>query len=126
MFMSLKGKFPFVKPNFKRLPQLEDESDSSNENVREIIVEHKSGFNTIEVLIIIIISISFGVVVGCSVSFFRQEYRGEKVSSSLQELITVYNNIVDDYYKKIDERDLVDAAIDGMLSSLKDPYSMYM
>ena len=57
MFMSLKGKFPFVKPNFKRLPQLEDESDSSNENVREIIVEHKSGFNTIEVLIIIIISI---------------------------------------------------------------------
>ena len=126
MFMSLKGKFPFVKPNFKRLPQLEDESDSSNENVREIIVEHKSGFNTIEVLIIIIISISFGVVVGCSVSFFRQEYRVEKVSSSLQELITVYNNIVDDYYKKIDERDLVDAAIDGMLSSLKDPYSMYM
>ena len=124
--MSLKGKFPFVKPNFKRLPQLEDESDSSNENVREIIVEHKSGFNTIEVLIIIIISISFGVVVGCSVSFFRQEYRGEKVSSSLQELITVYNNIVDDYYKKIDERDLVAAAIDGMLSSLKDPYSMYM
>lgn len=124
--MSFKGKFPFVKPNFKKLPQLEDTSDSSHENIREIIVEHKSGFNTVEVLIIIIISIIFGVVVGCSVSFFRQEYRGEKVSSSLQELITVYNNILDGYYKNIDEQNLVDSAIDGMLSSLEDPYSMYM
>lgn len=122
--MSLKGKFPFIKPNFKKLPQVEDNDDL--EEVREIVVEHKSGFNTAEVLIIVIISIIFGIVVGCSVSFFRQEYRGEKVSSSLQEFIAVYNNILDDYYKNIDERDLVDAAIDGMLSSLDDPYSTYL
>ena len=123
--MSGNRKFPFIKPNFKKIPQVEDD-ELVEDDIREIVVEHKSGFNTIEVLIIIIISIAFGVVVGCSVTFFRQEYRGEKVSSSLQELIAVYNNILEDYYKNVDERDLVDAAVEGMLSSLDDPYSTYM
>ncbi len=123
--MSRNRKFPFIKPNFKKVPQVE-EDELVEDDIREIVVEHKSGFNTIEVLIIIIISIAFGVVVGCSVTFFRQEYRGEKVSSSLQELIAVYNNILEDYYKNVDERDLVDAAVEGMLSSLDDPYSTYM
>ena len=123
--MSRNRKFPFIKPNFKKVPHVE-EDELVEDDIREIVVEHKSGFNTIEVLIIIIISIAFGVVVGCSVTFFRQEYRGEKVSSSLQELIAVYNNILEDYYKNIDERDLVDAAVEGMLSSLDDPYSTYM
>lgn len=123
--MSGNRKFPFIKPNFKKVPQVE-EDELVEDDIREIVVEHKSGFNTIEVLIIIIISIAFGVVVGCSVTFFRQEYRGEKVSSSLQELIAVYNNILEDYYKNVDERDLVDAAVEGMLSSLDDPYSTYM
>lgn len=123
--MSGNRKFPFIKPNFKKIPQVE-EDELVEDDIREIVVEHKSGFNTIEVLIIIIISIAFGVVVGCSVTFFRQEYRGEKVSSSLQELIAVYNNILEDYYKNVDERDLVDAAVEGMLSSLDDPYSTYM
>lgn len=123
--MSGNRKFPFIKPSFKKVPQVE-EDELVEDDIREIVVEHKSGFNTIEVLIIIIISIAFGVVVGCSVTFFRQEYRGEKVSSSLQELIAVYNNILEDYYKNVDERDLVDAAVEGMLSSLDDPYSTYM
>jgi carboxyl-terminal processing protease len=123
--MSGNRKFPFIKPNFKKIPQVE-EDELVEDDIREIVVEHKSGFNTIEVLIIIIISIAFGVVVGCSVTFFRQEYRGEKVSSSLQELIAIYNNILEDYYKNVDERDLVDAAVEGMLSSLDDPYSTYM
>ena len=48
------------------------------------------------------------------------------MSNSLQELITVYQDILDTYYKDIDEADLVDAAVDGMLSSLDDPYSTYM
>lgn len=121
----MSGKRKFIKPNFKKLPSVEG-NILEEENVREIVVEQKSGFNTIEVLIIIIISIAFGVVIGCSVSFFRREYRGEKVSSSLQELIAVYNNILDDYYKNIDERALVNSAVEGMLNSLEDPYSTYM
>lgn len=123
--MPFKKKPSFIKSKFDSLPQAEKD-EFMDDDVQEIVVEHKSGFNMVEVLIIIIISIAFGVFIGCSVSFFKQEYHGEKVSSSLQELITVYNNILDDYYKDINESDLVDAAIEGMLSSLDDPYSTYM
>src|SRR5699024_988244 len=73
-----------------------------------------------------IISIAFGVVVGSSLSFFRSGYDGDEMSESLQELLVVYHNILDTYYEDIDESDLVDAAIDGMVSSLDDPYSTYM
>ncbi len=123
--MARQGKIPFIKPNFKKVPQVEELNDDE-EDIREIIVEHKSGFNTIEVLVLVLVAIAFGFVVGTGVSFFKQEYKGEKISNSLQELIAVYNNILDSYYEDIDEQDLVDAAIDGMLDSLDDPYSTYM
>ena len=123
--MARQRKIPFIKPNFKKVPQVEELNDDE-EDIREIIVEHKSGFNTIEVLILVLVAIAFGFVVGTGVSFFKQEYKGEKISNSLQELIAVYNNIMDSYYEDIDEQDLVDAAIDGMLDSLDDPYSTYM
>ena len=123
--MARQGKIPFIKPNFKKVPQVEELNDEG-EDIREIIVEHKSGFNTIEVLILVLVAIAFGFVVGTGVSFFKQEYKGEKISNSLQELIAVYNNILDSYYEDIDEQDLVDAAVDGMLDSLDDPYSTYM
>lgn len=123
--MARQRKIPFIKPNFKKVPQVEELNDDE-EDIREIIVEHKSGFNTIEVLVLVLVAIAFGFVVGTGVSFFKQEYKGEKISNSLQELIAVYNNIMDSYYEDIDEQDLVDAAIDGMLDSLDDPYSTYM
>ena len=123
--MARQRKIPFIKPNFKKVPQVEELNDDE-EDIREIIVEHKSGFNTIEVLVLVLVAIAFGFVVGTGVSFFKQEYKGEKISNSLQELIAVYNNIMDSYYEDIDEQDLVDAAIDGMLNSLDDPYSTYM
>ena len=124
--MAKKGKFLFIKPNFGKIPQIEEQDDVQDEDVREVIVENRSGFNLIEVVIIVIISIAFGVVVGSSLSFFRSGYDGEEMSESLQELLVVYHNILDTYYEDIDESDLVDAAIDGMVSSLDDPYSTYM
>lgn len=117
-----------IKPNYKKIAFMKSSEydDFDDTNIREVIVDHKSGFNTLEVLVIVIISIAFGVVIGSSVSFFRKDYQSEEISSSLRELIAVYNNIVDTYYEDIDEQDLVDAAVDGMLSSLDDPYSTYM
>lgn len=122
--MAKKVGFPFIKPNSKKISQMDDEI-FPEEDIREVIVEHKSGFNTVEVLIIVVVSIAFGVAVGNALSIFKQEYQGEKISDSLQELISVYNNILDTYYEDLDEQKLTDAAINGMMSSLDD-YSMYM
>lgn len=120
------NKNPLVKPNFRKISQLSEEEVSADENIREVIVEHKSGFNTLEVLIIVIVSIAFGIVVGCSLSIFRNKYQDVKVSKPLKEMIAVYQNILDTYYEDVDGSDLADAAIDGMISSLDDPYSVYM
>lgn len=120
-------KNPILKANFKKISVMKKEEDIDDlENIREIVVEDKSGFNIVEVIIIIIVSIAFGFVIGSSVSFFRDEYQGIEISASLQEFISVYHNIIDTYYEDLDEQKLVDAAIDGMLSSLDDPYSTYM
>ena len=62
MLVSKHKRFPFIKPNMKNISFL-DEVDSEEEDVREVIVETKSGFNTLEVLVIVIISIIFGIVV---------------------------------------------------------------
>ena len=120
-------KNPILKANFKKISVMKKEEDIEDlENIREIVVEDKSGFNTVEVIIIIIVSIAFGFVIGSGVSFFRDEYQGIEISASLQEFISVYHNIIDTYYEDLDEQKLVDAAINGMLSSLDDPYSTYM
>ena len=57
--MARQRKIPFIKPNFKKVPQVEELNDDE-EDIREIIVEHKSGFNTIEVLVLVLVAIAFG------------------------------------------------------------------
>lgn len=46
--------------------------------------------------------------------------------SEFVKLYHVYDTLNKDYYKDVKKEDLVDAAIKGMVSGLKDPYSEYM
>ena len=103
-----------------------DRKTSNKEKVREVIVENKSGFNTVEVVVIVIVSILFGVIVGSIITGSKSEVKGKKVSKELQEFVATYNNILDNYYDEVTEKELVNAAIKGMVTSLDDPYSLYM
>lgn len=98
----------------------------NKDTVREVIVEKKSGFNTFEVLVIVVVSILFGVVVGNIISNTTKSVSGVKMSPELQEFVSTYDNILDNYYDNVSEKELVDAAIKGMIESLDDPYSLYM
>lgn len=42
------------------------------------------------------------------------------------KLYSVYDTLLENYYLEVDERDLVNGAINGMVDSLNDPYSDYM
>ncbi len=84
-------------------------------------VNSKSYFNILEVIIIIFISILFGIIVGYIITYSRS---GD--DDNLEEIITTYNSIVEDYYDNVDKNKLSDAAIKGMVESLDDPYSNYM
>lgn len=44
----------------------------------------------------------------------------------LGEFITTYNSIVTEYYKEVSEEGLVNAAINGMMDYLDDPYTTYL
>lgn len=79
-------------------------------------------FSLIEVIIVIMISILFGGMVGSLVTLSR----GNVTDEYLEEFYATYNDIVSDYYKKLDKNKLIDAAIEGMVNYLDDPYSTFM
>lgn len=82
-------------------------------------------FSIIEVILIIIISILFGVVVGYIITYSNSPFKRNN-HTPLEEITDTYQSIVDNYYGDLDEKKLSDAAIKGMISSLNDPYSSYM
>ena len=100
---------------------IDEEIDDSN--VREIIVERRSGFNFSEVIIIMIIAIMFGFLLGNIVNFVV--FNDNSSSDELDELVTTYNNIIDNYYEDVDKEELIDAGIQGMINYLDDPYATY-
>ena len=83
-------------------------------------------FNITEVVFIVLVSISFGIIVGFILTYKRSPILGEKVSDELQEFIQVYDNIRENYYDKIDDKKLLDSAISGMVGSLEDPNSVFI
>lgn len=109
----------------------EDKIDNQvQEEVREVIVEKRSGFNTLEVVIIMIIAILFGTLIGSAVTYSKENNKKqsnlEKVPSDLAEFVETYQNILDNYYQDLDKNELLDAGIKGMIEYLNDSHSTYM
>lgn len=97
-------------------------------NKKEIIsVFNKSKFNTIELFLIFVMALLFGVLIG------QMAFGDSKGTSSLTtstpteiyEIEDVYNTIISEYIDKVDRKELKEAAINGMVSSLEDKHSIY-
>lgn len=95
-------------------------------NTLNFDLENDSKFSIFEVVIIIFISIVFGIIVGYVLTYTRSPLGSVKSNSKLSEIISTYNSIKDNYYKEIDDDTLVNAAVSGMIGSLDDKYSNYM
>ncbi len=100
------------------------------DDVREIVVEKRSGFNTLEVIIIMIIAILFGALIGSAVTYSREKQKSstglEMISDDLEEFVDTYHNILDNYYLELDQDELLNAGIKGMIEYLNDSHSTYM
>ena len=83
--------------------------------------EKQTGYNTIEVIVIMIVTIIFGVIIGSTVTLSFQRGKLGGMSNSLKEFVATYNSIVENYYDDVDEEALVDAGIAGMMNYLGDP-----
>ncbi len=90
------------------------------------IKDKKPTFELWEVLVITLVS---SVIMGLSTGYVAYRSNTKYVNTGneyINELVKSYNNITANYYDNIDEKSLVDAAINGMLNYLGDPYTTYL
>lgn len=99
--------------------------DENIDTTKEIVTIKKEGFSYPEMVIIMIIAILFGFLIGNVVSFTKKETTSSSVPSELKEFVDTYNDIVNNYYDKVNKEELIDAGIKGMINYLDDPYATY-
>ncbi len=99
--------------------------DENIDTTKEVVTIKKEGFSYPEMVIIMIIAILFGFLIGNVVSFTKKETTSSSVPSELKEFVDTYNDIVNNYYDKVNKEELIDAGIKGMINYLDDPYATY-
>lgn len=109
-----------LKDQSKTLRRIED-----SKPIEVIKSRRTTYFSTLEVVLIMIFSILFGSVLGVIFSLTKYNYL-DSSDENLQEFVSTYNSIVNNYYDKVDKSILIASAINGMVSSLDDPYATYM
>ena len=98
--------------------------NNKNDEKKNIL---KTEFKLFEVIIIILVTIAVGIVIGYSVTNkFDGNVSNITTDKDLKEFIDTYEDVVANYYGDIDKDKLINSAINGMMSELDDPYSMYM
>lgn len=93
-------------------------------------VEKTVTFNLIEIIIIIlmtglVVGVSTGIVVYRNYNKNETNLPGHK-TDYLSEFESAYYNILNSYVEKVNEKELMNAAIEGMYNFLGDPYTSYL
>lgn len=107
-----------------------------NENQNEIKKNKQSNYNfkLYEVIIIVILTCLLSFFAGSSIMELKYKRNENPINSKLNktdskyidEFINNYNYINENYYQDIDKETLINGAIEGMMNSISDPYSVYM
>lgn len=93
-------------------------------NIIKSIKNSKLKFNFIETFVIMLIVFGLGIVIGGIVMYGNNSFNNSTMS--LNEFISTYNEIVDNYYQDVDKDKLLESGISGMIKYLGDPYSTYL
>ena len=89
----------------------------------------KNPFTNVEVIFLVVVTAMVSILmtyVFVSAYYLKNESQVTTTDTALQEFIDTYQNVIDEYYEDVDEQELIDNAIKGMLSGLDDPYSTYL
>ncbi len=87
--------------------------------------DSKLAFKTSEVLILLIITTIISLFLGSVITSKFFKINGTKLNNNLQEFISNYEYIVNNYNGNIDEEELLDAALEAILNKL-DKSSIYI
>lgn len=107
-------------------------NDTEKTKVRKTKIKTMSStFRTSEVVILVlltcIISLGFGFFLHYRMTDeTTSDELVDNIDPEIQEFIKNYNNIINNYYKGVDKKELINQAIKGMVDSLDDPYSSYI
>ena len=108
----------------ERINKLEDSLGKFDYKEKTVTKKKKTPtFFTCEVVILIIIAIIVSLVMGSMVTY--KLILEKQTDTELQEFISTYNDVIDNYYKDVDKQELIDAAVNGMLETL-DKNSVYI
>lgn len=77
-------------------------------------------FNLVDVIFIVLI---FSLL---SIAITTFIFNKQKKNSSTNDIDKVYNQIVNSYYEEVNQEELKESAIDGMMKYLNEKYSIYM
>lgn len=94
-------------------------------NIKKKILKGKNKFTIVEAISFMVVTFALGMIVGGIIMYGKETYKGS-TSSSLDDFISTYNDILNNYYQPVDGEKLLEAGINGMVNYLGDPYSMYM
>lgn len=109
-------------------------------DIKKIIEEAKGEnkkksytFKVHEVVIMVFFTCILSFFIGSSIMELKMNEKNKKEDTELKiqdehlnEFIKNYEFIINNYYKDVDEDKLIKGAIEGMMSVLDDPYSIYM
>lgn len=90
------------------------------------------GFNLLTVIVFVCLtSIISAITVGVIITNSYKSSDGTLYSDllkneNIQEFLNVYSSIKSSYYENVDEKAMIDNAVNGMLNYLDDNYTMYM
>lgn len=86
-------------------------------------------FNLKEVIILIVVTALASLLTGFAITnrILEDKYKHSNENSTIMDtFIKNYNYIINNYYGEIDENKLLDAALEGVLEALDDPYTTYI
>lgn len=95
-----------------------------NKNTFKFLNKNKT-FNLMEVIAIMIITCIFGMLAG-GILMYGKGSLNFGIKKELNEFVDMYTEILNEYYTDVEEDGLLEAGINGMVSYLGDPYSVFM
>lgn len=89
--------------------------------------EQKNIFHSKEVVFLIVITCIVSISMGMAIqSRFKYRFVSEPKNELIEKFKQNYQYIKDNYYEDVDDNTLLNGAIKGMLSSLEDPFSIFI
>lgn len=90
---------------------------SKNDNAK------KSCFSSSEVVTITIITALISLFMGFIIANSSNNETNKTLTPALEQFVTEYNEIINEYYNDVNEEELLDNALNEIINSLGDPYT---